>query len=310
MRAIATPRFCNHEEQNNPLTNREEALIRDNVKTCYVQQIRTFALAAKAGHKRMLFEFLEGKDCRKLSQRPSTSMSSTKSRDLLLQSAHCRIDLSSSIYGRPTTRKINRDRFSSKGITGEHIFGESAPVTARDTKDDDSISKFYVKKIMLPQAATRLCAKADDYQKLIHEINTYIEKKSNNFPVDNLRSHPTLNPTSERTLNNLHNREDHISRVGGPKPPHEVSARSPVAKKPWRTPQTAYSDFFLPEDHYITGPVAFPFPPIEQSQPFCKFPPASGIDGPETNKVFSRQVTHNYERGRSFKGIFESKTIL
>jgi hypothetical protein len=79
---------------------------------------------------------------------------------------------------------------------------------------------------------------------------------------------------------------------------------------PWRTPATAYTRFFDEEERFQRSYLSGPYPPFEQSQPFCRFPRGGKAPSDDADSVFARQAKEDTVTGRGYKTIFESRTIL
>jgi hypothetical protein len=206
-------------------------------------------------------------------------------------------------------------RFSSPGVTGQRIFREEphAPPRAAPIRDN-SLAKFFVRKLMNAQSAAHFLDGADAHFALLQELSQWVERRNTNpFPIDDLIAHPTLSPYRESVMNNRRNCEDHLERVAIPPLPHTVASASAVRKVPWRTPATAYESFFENDGRFERSYLSGPFPPIEQSRPFGRFPrdrEASDNDDGNSDPAFVRQAKEDTETGRGYKRIFESKTIL
>lgn len=300
-------------EINNPLTTEEENLINQNFKNCYSPQIIAWALCQKSSGRKKLFDFLRCKDPKKPT-RPMTSFAPSK-KDLIIQSSTCRIDLTSTMgYHRPT-RRLNVNRFASNGIIGDQIFGDCKAINSPKTprNETSTLAQFIIKKLIKADKVEHFMGKSEINLDFLQTLNQFVDRKTYNFPVDNLRNHPTLDPGKERTVNRRTNREDHLTRVGGPPQPYEVKAKPRLETHPWKTPTSAYSDFFPADPRYGTRTITTAvLPPVEQSQPFCKFP-ESGIKVERTPKIspaFVKQAKEDSIRNRKYKEIFESKTVL
>jgi hypothetical protein len=82
---------------------------------------------------------------------------------------------------------------------------------------------------------------------------------------------------------------------------------------PWRTPGSAYESFFEVDGRFERSYLSGPYPPIEQSRPFGRFPrdkEGSDTEELETDPRFVRQAKEDTQTGHRYKRIFESKTIL
>lgn len=269
----ATARAVQELEQNAPLSIDEQNTIVWAFKSEYVPQIKCWALVGDGKRRRRLMSFLKGQEG-KSQFRPGTSMS-MKRPDLVMSMAGCRIDLNQSFAGRPQSRRINRERFASKGV-GLVMSEEPPPLRTRSTKQEEtSLAKFTLRKLMKPEAAAKLLSCADSYNALLQQLIQWVERKNTSaFPIDGLREHPTLSPVQERGMNSRTNRADHLIRQQGPPLPYRCVSRCVEKTRPWKTPKTAYSDFFEDDGRLSDSWIPNPFPPLESSQPFCRFPPA------------------------------------
>lgn len=309
----ATAQYLEYAEMNNPLSIEEENLIKQNFKSCYSPQIIAWTYCQKPSGKKKLFDFLRCKDPKKPT-RPMTSFAPSK-KDFVIQTSTCRIDLTSTMgYHRPT-RRLNVNRFSSNGIIGEKIFGDCKAVnTPRiQKKETNTLAKFIIKKLFKAEKTEKFMEKSEENLDFLQTLNQFVDRKTNIVPIDNLRNHPTLDPAKERIINSRTNREDHLTRVGGPPQPYEVNAKPRIESHPWRTPTSAYSDFFPADPRYGTRLITTSMqPPPDQSQPFCKFPEA-GQKVERMSKIdpaFVKQAKEDNLRNRKYKQIFESKTVL
>jgi hypothetical protein len=265
-------------------------------------------------HKRLLFDFLSGRAA-KSPARSVTSLSPARDPvpDLTLRGANCQINLALSFTGRPVTRRNNENRFSSPGVTGQRIFREEPdpPSRAAAPSADNSLAKFFVRKLMLPQAAPRFLEVADANFELLQELSHWVEQRNTNpFPVDALLTHPTLSPYQESAMNNRKNWEDHLERVAIPPLPHTVASGSMPQRFPWKTPSTAYTSFFENEERFRRSYLSGPYPPIEQSRPFSRFPRGKQGTAEAVDSVFAQQSKEDTMTGRRYKHIFESSTVL
>lgn len=312
---LATAKAVYSLEQDRPLSATEQQLLSSTFKSQYLPQIQCWALVSDAKRKRKLFDFLAHKSSSKPS-RPTTSLASRSSSDFVLNTASCQINLNTSFSGRPCTRKINRNRFASTGVG--QIFQEEPVVRKREVaapeKNPNSLAKFIVRKLMNSESIDKFLSVADDNIELLQELSRWVEKKNtSHFPVDNLKNHPTLSPIKERKMNHQCNGEDHLIRQQGPPLPHRVPSQSMSYKSKWTTPKTAYTDFFYDNNSRERMYISVPCPPIEQSQPFCKFPHEGTkvkTRAVPTNLVFVMQAKEDTIAGRNYKRIFESQTVL
>jgi hypothetical protein len=305
-------------EMNDPLTYAEESLIEDVFKTQYVPQIKCWALVQSRGHKRKFFDFIAGSQAQKPTRATTSFKAPHTQIDFLLHTTNCQINLGYSFNPRPVTRQNNGQRFASPGISGQGIFRENFVETKprRDPIENETLATFLVRRLMNGDSIARFRPIADANYRLLQELTQWVDRKNTNpFPVDILVKHPTLSPYRECTANGVRNREDHLSRPNIPPLPHKVQSAPIPPKAPWRTPCTQYSAFFDDEERFARGYLSGPYPPIEQSQPFGKFPHDGGETPtptiPDTrDPVFVRQAAEDTQTGRRYKHIFESKTIL
>ena len=310
----ATAAYLEYAELNNPLKSEEESLITQMIKRCFVSQVRTWALCQRPNRRKQLFDFLSGKDPKK-STRPMTSFS--RNENIVIQSSTCRIDLTANLDLTPKpTRRCNVNRFKSDGIIGEKIFGDCKAInrTTPLQTENNSLAQFILKKLIRPEKVNLLINKAEDYFLFLQELNQFIEKKSNILPIDEISEHPSLNPNKERVANLTRNREDHIAREGFPPKPHDVKARTRTVSHPWRTPTTSYTDFFSSDPRYNQYAISSAYSPLDNPVPFSRFPQSSPEDMERRSQRFDpkflKQVKEDSITNRTFKKIFNSKTVL
>ncbi|OHS97569.1 hypothetical protein TRFO_36172 [Tritrichomonas foetus] len=311
---VPTANFLEFNEVNYPMTAEEERLLSQNIKPCYLPQVKAWVYCQRPKHKNKLFSLLKGLEPKNSKARPITSFS--PHHEVVIESSSCRIDLTSFLGIQSPTRRLNVNRFASNGIIGDKIFGDCKAVGTprRNEGQSASLAQFILKKIIKPERLNGIIDKSEGYLSFLEELNNYIEKKANNFPIDTLRSHPTLNPDKERRINNRRNREDHLTRNGAPPHPHEVRAKPKPRPHPYKTPTSAYTDFFSTDPRYTNLGLSMAFPPFEQSQPFCIFPEASQQKTrqtmPKFDPKFIQQAKEDSITNRNYKKIFNSKTIL
>jgi hypothetical protein len=204
-------------------------------------------------------------------------------------------------------RQNNPDRFASPGINGQGIFHEEAVPPIPITRDDETLATFMVRNLMNPAVVPRFRPLANANIKLLQESTQWIERRNTNqFPLDILSRHPTLDPSRECTSNGEKNHEDHVARSPNPPLPHMVHSGPTPRKEQWRTPRTVYSHFFSDEERFTQSYVAPPSPPFEQSQPFCKFLQAEPVrPGPmlmeNKDHAFVHQAAEDLRTGRRYK---------
>jgi hypothetical protein len=232
--------------------------------------------------------------------------------DLTLRGANCQINFALALNGRPVTRKNNANRFSSPGVTGQRIFREEPDPPPRPLiSRDNSLARFLLRKLMNVQSAAKFSDVAEGQFGLLQELSQWVEKRNTNpFPVDALLSHPTLSPFRESTMNNRRNTEDHLERAAIPPLPHTVASMSPARHLKWKTPATAYESFFEQGERFQKSYLSGPYPPIEQSRPFGRFPKERDPQAESADDIFARQAKEDTMTGHGYKTIFESKTVL
>lgn len=308
----ATAGFVEMMEVTAPLPKEEDDQIKANFKSMYVPQIHTWVLCQKKPNKkRQLFSFLRAESGK--TKRCCTSMAVFRPADLVLRSGNCTIDLNATLNGRPQTRKLNRNRFNSPGISGQGIFkeeNEPIPLARSPSKPNHTLAQFLVNKLMLPGPAKTHMDVADEYISLLQELVQWVDKKTNQFPVDTLRAHPTLCPDVARGVNSRVDREDHLVRQSGPPlPVNTMQMQARVRSGPWRTPGSAYSDQF---PTYGSGNVPSPFPPLEMHRPFCQFPNGErvGTQPAPAADAFRSQAATDTVTSKRYRSIFESPTCL
>ena len=301
---FATAKNVSYLQNQYPLTPEEERVLKQAFRVKYLEQIRMWYLVQKENKKRKLMQFLSMYKAPARPSRPHTAMQKVRSGELVLRSSTGTIDLGLAFYGRPCSRKNNRERFASRGITGEDIFGKTAPIapTLERCSSHESLGQFYLKKLMNEDYAPKLLPYVEDYYSLINELQEWVDKKCNAMPVAQFQEPPSIQPNKERLINARTIREDHLIR-------NSRSRRSedPFVLKPMRTPPTAYNDFFGEEK---TASIDPPFIPAELSKPFGDFPNKEDASPERKVKFTSQQAAENTQAGRRYKSIFLSKTVL
>ena len=293
-------------QNQNPITPEEESSLKQAFRAKYLQQIKMWYLVQKNSKKRALMEFLKLWKTHKQPKRPSTAMHEMKPSDFILRSSTGTIDFRLSFNGRPCSRKNNRQRFSSSGIYGQDIFGETEPAFAKASEKEtkrDTLAQFVLKKLMNDSFAEKMLPYADENYNLLNELQEWVDKKANALPVPLFSEPDDLNPNKERTLNSKTIREDHLGSIRSPK----TKSRLPYMERSWHPPATAYNDFFGDE---LKGKLDKPFYPVERSHPFSKFPAKELPPVSITPTEFREQSTQNKEFGKNYKNIFLSKTVL
>jgi hypothetical protein len=311
---LATSLRVHQLEMNRPLTESEESIIRANLKPPFVPQIECWALVQSRSHRKKFFEFLENPEARKPARALTSLSPGRPEKDFLLLSPTCQLNFTKPFRDTQTTRRNNRSRFASPGITGHGIFNEN-PVKSKPRPaayEGETLGRFIVRRLMLPASAPKFLDIADANIRLLQELNHWVDRKNTNqFPVDNLLTHPTLSPFQAQTANMSRNHEDHLSRPNIPPLPHNVASGPTPLHLFWKTPRTAYTAFFDDDERFRKNYVSPPFPPLESSQPFCKFPQSPAVPPNSTvNPLFVRQAKEDTRLGRKYKSIFESKTVL
>ena len=326
----ATSAYVEMIESISPVPAEQDNLIKTNFKSCYFPQIHCWLICQKHEEKkRKLFDFLNctvplksvtstplglaGEAAASI-LRPRSALS--KPTSLIYRSLNCTIDFSPTHNQRPSTRRINRNRFSSPG--SDEIFKPSSlnPITnnistskALNEHKCTSLAQFHVKRLLQPSSAKLHYQIADQYFDLLNELSLWVDKKCNQYPIDDLRLHPTLNPNCERKANLEADRTDHILRQSGPPPPTSYTSQISIKSQAWKTPTTANSSFFDNATSY--KPEIISFVPMERSSPFCKFPQTEEkIEQNQIPIAFRNQSLENRLANIHYKNIFQSKTCL
>lgn len=328
----ATSAYIEMAEAASPIPIEQDNLIKEHFKSCYFPQIHCWLICQKKdGKKKKFFNFLNcivpakpatsspigiaGESAASI-LRPRSALTKT-STGLIYRSANCTIDFSPMHNQRPSTRRIDRNRFSSPG--SDEVFKEvtynslsKRSTTLRESTEPQcsSLAQFYVKKLLQPSSAKSHFQIADKYFDLLNELSSWVDRKCNQFPIDDLRSHPTLNPNVERRVNFESDKMDHLLRTSGPPFPTSFSSQTTISSQPWKTPATAYTAFFDDARNY-KAEILTPFVPMERSSPFCKFPQSEEKKTQtQIPAAFQNQSTENRQASTRYKNIFQSKTCL
>lgn len=327
----ATSAYVEMIESISPVPIEQDNLIKSHFKSCYFPQIHCWLICQKReGKKKKLFDFLNcvtplkstastplglaGESASSI-LRPRSAFSKPSS--LIHRSLNCTIDFSPTHNQRPSTRRIDRNRFSSPG--SDEVFNTYNPepiekILSKPKEQDEykcsTLAQFYVKKLLQPSSSKSHFKVADQYFDLLNELASWVDRKCNQFPIDDLRLHPTLNPNYERQMNYEQDRADHLLRQSGPPHPTSYTSQTSVSQQTWKTPTTAYSSFYDNVANYKPG-VPSPFLPMERSSPFCKFPQTEQkIVTIATPKAIINQSVENKKASTRYKNIFQSKTCL
>ena len=301
---FATAKNVSYLQNLYPPSQEEERLLKQAFRIKYLEPIRMWYLVQKDNKKKKLIQFLNLYKAPARPSRPHTSMQKVRSGELVLRSSTGTIDLGVAFYGRPCSRKNNRERFASHGIKGDDIFGATQPVkpTLERCSSHESLGQFYLKKLMNEDYATKLLPYVEDYYSLINELQEWVDKKANAIPVAMFQEPASIQPNKERLVNAKTIREDHLIRNSPIR-----RSQDPFVLTPMRTPPTAYSDFFGEEKK---ASLDRPFIPAELSKPFGDFPNEEESTPPKKVKFSSQQAVENTQAGKKYKSIFLSKTVL
>lgn len=303
---IATAHCINFLEANNPLTDEEDEALREAIRGVYRDQVHCWVLLQSKARRRRFFELLAAKP------RGKKRISRTAdARPIVVRSSSGSIDIRAAIYGRNTSRRIDPDRFASKGIKGQQIFGSPAkPVAEKSKPEEDSMARFILKRFWYPDVAPKMFGVADDYLPMLMEIQEWIDKKCNAAPIkENDEEVDELSPYTEASMNKSLNDEDHVTRPMSAMPVSSPLPCSRAAHAEWRTPPTMYTSFFGDRKG---AKVCSPCPPIDLPRPFCSFPETDGIGiRPQTtNATLRRQAEMNRTTRQDTRRVFESRTFI
>lgn len=331
----ATSAYVEMVEAMSPVPEEQDNLIKSHFKSCYFPQIHCWLICQKKeSKKKKLFDFLNcvtplkktvstplGLAGTSASILRSRTALSTSNNNLIYRSLNCTIDFSPMHNQRPSTRRIDRNRFSSPGsdaifkLSNSNEPSQKNISTQKVTSDNkcSTLAQFYAKKLLQPFSSKSHFQIADQYFDLLNELSSWVDRKCNHFPVDELRMHPTLSPNYERQMNYEQDRSDHLLRQSSQQQSSGFS-QSSVSAKAWKTPTTAYSSFFENAGSYKPE-ILSPFLPMERSSPFCKFPMSEQkIEHFETQnqtpKEILNQSVDNRKASTRYKNIFQSKTCL
>jgi hypothetical protein len=170
-----------------------------------------------------------------------------------------------------------------------------------------------IRKLFQAPVAERLFELGDEYYGLLNELTLWTEKKTNRYPIDPLRDHPSMSMRSEREMVKAKMEEDHQWVPG-----HRKIKRTHVARdlrSPRRKPTGSnYREAYCgPFGHHSrrTGP-----PPVAESMkpevpplPFGVFPEVPPLPR-RTLAEFAQQAADARRDGRVNKAVFTGPTCL
>ena len=297
-------------ELTNPLSEDLNTLIKNHFRNEYYEEIHVWALCHESKRKE-LFNFLTKKTTKSSSSisRPVSRVSNSSGfsqKSFLLQSSHCTIDFARAfdLEPRPGSRQNNPSRFDSPGTDiCFHEISECSQGPVRNRSSPSSISSFLIKKLMKESSYNTYLSIAESYLPLLQTLSSVVDKRTSKRPIDELRTHPTISPINERSLNATRASQDHLRSNHMYQTMH---SKSQTFHPTWKTPKTCNEDFFDPSDHCIYAKnLSRPYPPLEQSRPFSQFPSKEVQRDTQIQRPVSA-ITDS----RRYRSIFSNKTCL
>ena len=308
-------RYITEMEKMRPLSESENSLIQTSFKEQYIIPMHNWAIIQSDGKRRKLFNFLRTQSTGELKTRGFREFTTTKRRaDLVLQTPTTTIDFNRAIFGDESRRPMNVHKFDSKGIK-DGVFGYPKPYEAQPV-EKVNYGLFIAKRLLTPAAAERVEDKCEENEKLLTELLKWVEKKSNEYPIDPIRKHPTLNPTVEGQLTKEKLSEDHIYSTNHKPIKARPQARSirrkdsgPINPNVFWT--TNYRENFCDEFHRgKMPPPQKSYKPLKNPPPFAVFPYDIRPVERAVNPFILEQAKTNRLSGKINYQIFNAKTCL
>lgn len=285
------------------LSSAEKSTITNSFSRLYSQQILVWAAQQKNKKRKQLMTFLSMQSQSNASPSRRSLPTAVKPNDLILKSLNSSINFNYSFRDRPCTRKINADRFSSHGIRDQGIFGYPEEYKTKPT-NQSSYTVFIAKKLLTPEAAAKLTPFADDYFKLLKELQDWTERKANSTTASLYSEPESIRPTTQYAALRSKGAEDHVATTNV-----NYKSQNVEPEKLYHPPTTSYSDFFNREKQITSTK---PFYPLERSVPFSRF--ATSSMGSRSCETFSiseeNEIPENMNASKRFRSIFEAKTVL
>ena len=319
--------WLNEQEKRHPVPPEDLALIRSTFKEEYHRPMRDWMLIQSDKKRARLLGLIRCQPSTKILPQPLADSSRMLSYHyqadprLVSRSATGVIDLNRSFYGDAPRRFLNSKRFAPTAISTEGIFGFPTSYATRSIVSEDSpkYSEFIVKKLFQPAAAREISLRADEYFDLLQVLLKWVDKKTNQYPIDPIRGRKSLEPRTEGALTKAKNEEDHMYPAG-----HRPITKAQLPKglrsrggaqaiKNFMT--SHYTDSFCDESHQewlkSTPRVTDSCKPIQNPAPYAMFP---GNPFERERAVFDeyilQQSRENSISGKINRDIFNSKTCL
>ncbi|OHT08640.1 hypothetical protein TRFO_22717 [Tritrichomonas foetus] len=306
-------RYLNEMERERPLSESEDHLIKTMFKENYRIPIHNWALIQKDGKRAKLFAFLRTQSTGELRTRGFREFTTSRRMpELVLQTPTTTIDFNRAIFGDQSRRPMNKHKFESKGIK-DGVFGYARPYTAQPV-EKVNYGLFIAKKLLVPNAVSKVEDKCEQYEGLLTELLKWVEKKANDFPIDPIRKHPNLNPVNEGRLTKEKLSEDHIYATT-----HKALKVHPLQRSLRRRDtsninsfwSTNYQDNFCDEIHRgKMPPPQKSFKQLDNPAPFAVFPCNNEPIERAYNALIMEQAETNRKMGKINFQILNGKTCL
>jgi len=284
-------------EYLNPLTNNEERVLRDCFKAEYYHQVRSWVICQEKQKRKRVFRLINGQNSSSVTRPSSFPDIRMDNKEYILTTGNTTINIFSVFNKKNETRRVNKNRFMSTGV--RDCFSPDAELTTRRAESRcENLSSFLVKRLMNEEYASKLGKLSDDEHTLVQEIMECVEKRGNQYPIDQMKNHPYLSPDQQRLQTLIKNNEDHFDV----KRNHVSVSREKPIQTTWKTPITVYSEKFSDTDTPKT--LATTFPPLELSCPYSQFPDMSGKRIKTTSNLYRSVPEAQYRR------IFNARTVL
>lgn len=307
MKTRATPHNLTELERLRPIGPNNEKLIAGAFKPEYVRQIQTWALTNSSGSRRKLFAFLNAES--HATEKPVMEVSRA---DFILTGTQGRVDFNGAIFGeKRVPKKINPRKFDSTGVS--EVFGcQSLPRLdlSQTAKKSSTLAEFLIRKLMTPMWVNKVINVATQYSELLRELNDWVDKRTNLYPIDTNFSHPTLSPRSARLMTAKSLSEDHLSS-GRYKPAPPTARYTQRTSTFLRTGRSEANEAFSIEsrcgaEHKMSHLIK----PLEMGQSFASFPSPLEQPAPPESGFIRMQSIMNTRAGKAYRSVFEAQTCL
>jgi len=101
-------------------------------------------------------------------------------------------------------------------IEREHIFG-SHPLPPLKEEKEDSIALYLVRKFFNPSYAEKIIPFAESGYQFLSEISKILDQRENKYPINPLRSHPTMDPYKMAVISKERATSDHLQNLASPR---------------------------------------------------------------------------------------------